>query len=51
MIENLYMQVAELTQHLVAQNLQMHRVIDGRDSKSNFENSYHNPILVREHGG
>jgi hypothetical protein len=25
--------------------------IDDRDSESNFENSYHNPVLIREHHG
>jgi hypothetical protein len=30
------------------QNMEMYRDIDGRNSESNFENTYHNPVLVRE---
>jgi hypothetical protein len=48
MIEDLQKQVVELTQHLAAQNMEMYHDIDGRDSESNFENPYHNPVLVRE---
>jgi hypothetical protein len=50
-IKDLQWQVAELTQRLVAQNMEMYRDIDGRNSKSNFENPYHNHVLVREHHG
>jgi hypothetical protein len=46
------MQVADqLTQLLVAQNMEMYRDIDGHDSKSNFENLYHNSVLVWEQHG
>jgi hypothetical protein len=48
MIEDLQRQVAELTQRLAAQNLEMYCDIDGRNSESNFENPYHKPVLVRE---
>ena len=48
MIEDLQRQVAELTQHLAAQNLEMYCDIDGRNSYSNFENLYHKHVLVRE---
>jgi len=48
MIEDLQKQVVELTQRLAAQNMEMYHDIDGRDSKSNFENLYHNPILGRD---
>jgi len=51
MIEDLQRQVAKLTQHLVAQNMEMYCDIDGRNLESNFENPYHNPILVREQRG
>jgi len=44
-------QDAELTQCLAAQNMEMYRNIDDRDSKSNFKNPYHNPVLIREHRG
>jgi hypothetical protein len=49
-IEDLQKQVVELTQHAV-QNMEMYHDIDDRDSKSNFKNPYHNPILVREQRG
>jgi hypothetical protein len=48
MIEDLQMRVAELTETLAAQNMDMNCDIDGCDSESNFENTHHNPILVRE---
>ena len=48
MIEDLQRQVAELTQHLVAQNLKMYCDVDGRNLKSNFENLYHKPVLVEK---
>ena len=48
MIEDLQRQVAELTQHVTAQNLEMNCDVDGRNSNSNFENLYDKPILVRE---
>jgi hypothetical protein len=48
MIEDLQRQVAELTQRLATQNLEMYSDVDGRNSKSNFENPYHKPVLVRE---
>ena len=35
----------ELTQHLEAQNLERDRKMDDRDSESNFENPYHNPVM------
>jgi hypothetical protein len=41
----------ELTQHPAAQNMKMYGDIDGRDSEPNFENFYHNPILVQEERG
>jgi hypothetical protein len=31
--------------------MEMYRDIDGRDSESNFENLYHNIVLVREQLG
>jgi len=31
--------------------MEMYRNIDDRDSKSNFKNPYHNPVLIREHHG
>jgi hypothetical protein len=46
MIEDLQRQVAELTQCLAAQNMDMKCDIDGRNLESNFENPYYNPILV-----
>jgi hypothetical protein len=48
MIEDLQRQVAELTQHLATQNLEMYSNVDGHNSKSNFENPYHKLVLVRE---
>jgi hypothetical protein len=48
MNEDLQRQIAELTQHLATQNLVMCRGIDSRDLESNFENWYHNSILVRD---
>jgi hypothetical protein len=48
MIEDLQRQVAELTQCLAAQKLEMYCDVDGRNSKSNFENPYQKPVLVRE---
>jgi len=48
MIEDLQRQAAELTQYLAAQNMEMYRDIDGRDSESNFEKPYHNPVLIWE---
>jgi hypothetical protein len=50
-IEDLQRQVAELTQRLAAQNLEMHRDIDGRNAESNFESPYHNTVLIREQHG
>jgi hypothetical protein len=47
-IEDLQRQVAELTQRLAAQNMEINCNIDGRNSESNFENQYYNPILFRE---
>jgi hypothetical protein len=41
MIEDLQRQVAELTQRLAIQNLEMYCDIDDRNSKSNFGNPYH----------
>jgi hypothetical protein len=51
MIEDLQKQVVELIQHLAAQNMEMYRDIDDCNSESNFENLYHNPVLVQEHRG
>jgi hypothetical protein len=51
MIEDLQRQVAELTQCLAMQNMDTKCDIDGRNSESNFENPYHNPVLVREQRG
>ena len=48
MIEDLERHVAELTQRLEAQNLERDREMDDRDSESNFENPYHNPILGQQ---
>jgi len=48
-IEDLQRQVTDLTQHLVAQNLERDREMDDRDSDSSIENPYHNPVLGREH--
>jgi len=48
MIENLQRQVAELNHCLTVQNMEMHCDIDDCNPKSNFENSYHNFVLVRE---
>jgi len=48
MIEDLQRQVAELTKHLAAQIMEMNCDIDGRNSESNFENPYYNPVLFRE---
>jgi hypothetical protein len=50
-IEELQRQVVELTQHLAVQNIEMYCNIDRRDSEFNFENSYHNPVLVWEQRG
>jgi hypothetical protein len=46
MIEDLQRQIAELIQCLAAQNLEMYCDIDGCNSKSNFENLYHKPVLM-----
>jgi prephenate dehydrogenase len=51
MIEDLQKQVVELIQHLAAQNMEMYRDIDDCNSESNFENLYHNPVLVQEQRG
>jgi hypothetical protein len=51
MIEDLQKQVVELIQHLAAQNMEMYRDIDDCNSLSNFENLYHNPVLVQEQRG
>jgi hypothetical protein len=48
MIKDLHRQKLELTQHLVAQNLEMYCDIDGCNSDSNFKNPYHKLVLVRE---
>jgi hypothetical protein len=48
MIEDLQRQVAELTDRLAVQNLEMYCDIDSHNSDSNFENPYHKPVLVRE---
>jgi formylmethanofuran:tetrahydromethanopterin formyltransferase len=48
MIEDLQKQVVKLTQRLAAQNMEMYCDINGCDSKSNFENLYNNPVLVRK---
>jgi hypothetical protein len=48
MIEDLQRQVVELTQCLAAQNLEMYCDIDCHNSKSNFENPYHKPVLFLE---
>jgi hypothetical protein len=48
MFEDLQRQVAELTQHLTMQNLEMYCDIDGRNSDSNFKNLYHKHVLVQE---
>jgi hypothetical protein len=48
MIEDLHRQVVQITQSLAAQNMEMHCDIDDRDSKFNFENPYHNPVMVWE---
>jgi hypothetical protein len=47
-IEDLERQVAKLTQRLEAQNKERDHGMDDRDSESNFENPYHNPILGQE---
>jgi hypothetical protein len=51
MIEDLQKQVAEVTRCLAAKNIEMYRDIDGRDSESNFENPYHNHVLVWKQRG
>jgi len=48
MIEDVQIHVAKLTQCLAVQNMEMYCDIDSRDLDSNFENPYHNPVLVRE---
>jgi len=48
MIKDLQRQVAELTQRLTAQNMEMNCDIDGRNSKSNFENLYWDINLFSE---
>jgi hypothetical protein len=45
MIEYLQGQVAKLTQHLAAQNIEMHCDIDDHNLESNFKNPYHNHVL------
>ena len=47
-IEDLPRQVAELIQCLAMQNLEMYCDIDNHNLESNFENPYHNLVLVRE---
>jgi hypothetical protein len=49
MIEYLQGQVAKLTQHLAAQNIEMHCDIDDHNLESNFKNPYHNHVLGWEH--
>jgi hypothetical protein len=46
-IEDLERQVMELTQRLATQSMEMYRDIKGSNSESNFENPYHNLVLVR----
>jgi len=50
-IEDLHRQVGELAQRLATQNIEMYCNINARDSESNFENPYHNPVLVRKQRG
>jgi hypothetical protein len=49
MIEDLQRRVTELTQRLAVQNMEIDCDIDNRNSKSNFENLYYNPVLFCEH--
>jgi hypothetical protein len=51
MIKDLQKQAAELTHRLVAQNMDAKCDINGCNSESNFENSCHNLVPVREHRG
>jgi len=51
MIEDLQRQVAELTQRLAAQNMEMHCNIDNCNLDFNCENLYHNFVLGREQHG
>lgn len=48
MNEDFQRQGAEVTQPLATQNLEMYRDFDGRSWESNFENLYHNFVLVRD---
>jgi hypothetical protein len=48
MIKDLHRQKLELTQHLMAQNLEMYCDNDGCNLDSNFKNPYHKLVLVRE---
>jgi hypothetical protein len=48
MIEDLQRHVTELAQHLAVQNLEMYCDVDSHNSKSNFDNQYHKPVLVRK---
>ncbi|KAE8661446.1 hypothetical protein F3Y22_tig00113725pilonHSYRG00321 [Hibiscus syriacus] len=50
MIADLQRQVAELTQHLAAQDFEDREASD-HDTNSAFENPYHNRSLFREHRG
>jgi len=49
MIEDLQRQVAELTQHLAAQEVSNREI--NSDSDSTFDNPYHNPAPYREQRG
>jgi hypothetical protein len=50
MIEDLQRQVAELTQHLAAQEVS-NREMENSNSDSTFDNSYHNPVPNWGHRG
>jgi hypothetical protein len=43
-VEDLQKLIAELTQRLAVQNIEMYRDIYGCDLESNFENPYHNLV-------
>jgi hypothetical protein len=48
MIEDLQRQVMQLIPRLAMRNMELHCDIDNRDLESNFENLYHNHVLVLE---
>ncbi len=48
MIEDLQRQVMQLIPRLAMRNMELHCDIDNRDLESNFENLYHNHVIVQE---